>query len=79
MRIPGQQVERARLIQTEKYVVAVEVEMVISTFRHARRLRPVNPQVSSSGVMHSQSSFSCNQMGSAFLAMNSSTARPSIN
>jgi hypothetical protein len=29
MRIPGQRIKRARLIQTEKYVVAVEVEMVI--------------------------------------------------
>jgi hypothetical protein len=29
MRIAGQRVKRTRLIQTEKYVVAVEVEMVI--------------------------------------------------
>ena len=29
MRIPGDRVKRTRLIQTEKYVVAVEVEMVI--------------------------------------------------
>lgn len=29
MRIPGQRVKRTRLIQTEKYVIAVEVEMVI--------------------------------------------------
>jgi len=29
MRIPGQRVKRTRLIQTEKHVVAVEVEMVI--------------------------------------------------
>jgi hypothetical protein len=29
MRIPGQRLKRTRLIQTEKYVVAVEVEMVI--------------------------------------------------
>jgi hypothetical protein len=29
MRIPGPRVKRTRLIQTEKYVVAVEVEMVI--------------------------------------------------
>jgi hypothetical protein len=29
MRIPGQRVKRTRLIQSEKYVVAVEVEMVI--------------------------------------------------
>ena len=29
MRIPGQRVKRTRLIQTEKYVVAVEVETVI--------------------------------------------------
>ena len=29
MRIPGQRVKRTRLIQTEKYVVAVDVEMVI--------------------------------------------------
>jgi hypothetical protein len=29
MRIPGDRVKRTRLIQTDKYVVAVEVEMVI--------------------------------------------------
>lgn len=29
MRIPGQRVKRTRLIQSEKYVIAVEVEMVI--------------------------------------------------
>ncbi len=29
MRIPGQRIKRTRLIQTEKYVVAIEVEMVI--------------------------------------------------
>jgi hypothetical protein len=29
MRIPGERVKRTRLIQTEKYVVAVQVEMVI--------------------------------------------------
>jgi hypothetical protein len=29
MRIPGERVKRTRLIQTEKYVVAVEVELVI--------------------------------------------------
>jgi hypothetical protein len=29
MRIPGERVKRQRLIQTEKYVVAVDVEMVI--------------------------------------------------
>jgi hypothetical protein len=29
MRIPGKRIRRTRLIQTEKYVVAVEVEMVI--------------------------------------------------
>jgi hypothetical protein len=29
MRIPGDRVKRIRLIQTERYVVAVEVEMVI--------------------------------------------------
>ncbi len=29
MRIPGQRVKRTRLIQSENYVVAVEVEMVI--------------------------------------------------
>jgi hypothetical protein len=28
MRIPGEGIKRTRLIQTEKYVVAVEVEMV---------------------------------------------------
>lgn len=29
MRIPGQRVKRTRLIQTGKYVVAVEVELVV--------------------------------------------------
>jgi hypothetical protein len=29
MRIPGQRLKRTRLIQTDKYVVAVEVEMVV--------------------------------------------------
>lgn len=29
MRINGERIKRTRLIQTEKYVVAVEVEMVI--------------------------------------------------
>jgi hypothetical protein len=29
MRIPGRRIKRQRLIQTEKYVVAVDVEMVI--------------------------------------------------
>jgi hypothetical protein len=29
MRIPGQRIKRTRLIQTDKYVVAVEVEMVV--------------------------------------------------
>ncbi len=29
MRIPGERIKRKRLIQTDKYVVAVEVEMVI--------------------------------------------------
>ena len=29
MRIPGQRIKRTRLIQTDKFVVAVEVEMVI--------------------------------------------------
>ncbi len=29
MRIPGERIKRTRLIQTEKYVIAVEVEMVI--------------------------------------------------
>jgi len=29
MRIPGKRIKRTRLIQTEKYVVAVEVEMVV--------------------------------------------------
>lgn len=29
MRVPGQRIKRTRLIQTPKYVVAVEVEMVI--------------------------------------------------
>ena len=29
MRIPGQRMKRTRLIQTEKFVVALEVEMVI--------------------------------------------------
>jgi hypothetical protein len=29
MQIPGQRIKRTRLVRTEKYVVAVEVEMVI--------------------------------------------------
>ena len=29
MRIPGQRIKRTRLIQADKYVVAVEVEVVI--------------------------------------------------
>ncbi len=29
MRVPGNRIKRTRLVQTEKYVVAVEVEMVI--------------------------------------------------
>jgi hypothetical protein len=29
MRIPGERVKRTRLIQTDTYVVAVEVEMVV--------------------------------------------------
>ncbi len=29
MRIPGERIKRTRLIQSEKYVVVVEVEMVI--------------------------------------------------
>jgi hypothetical protein len=29
MHVPGQRIKRTRLIQTDKYVVAVEVEMVI--------------------------------------------------
>jgi hypothetical protein len=29
MRIPGERIKRTRLIQTERFVVAVEVEMVI--------------------------------------------------
>lgn len=29
MRIPGQRIKRTRLIQTEKYVVAVEIELVV--------------------------------------------------
>jgi hypothetical protein len=29
MRIPGERVKRTRLIQTDRYVVAVEVELVI--------------------------------------------------
>ena len=29
MRVAGEKIKRTRLIQTEKYVVAVEVEMVI--------------------------------------------------
>ena len=28
MRIPGERIKRTRLIQSEKYVIAVEVEMV---------------------------------------------------
>ncbi len=31
MRIAGERIKRTRLIQTEQYVVAVEVEMVIPT------------------------------------------------
>ena len=30
-RVSGEQIKRTRLVQTEKYVVAVEVEMVIPT------------------------------------------------
>lgn len=29
MRIPGERIRRTRLVQSEKYVVAVEVEMVV--------------------------------------------------
>ena len=29
MRIPGERIKRTRLVQSEKYVIAVEVEMVI--------------------------------------------------
>jgi len=29
MQIPGERIKRTRLVQTDKYVVAVEVEMVI--------------------------------------------------
>jgi hypothetical protein len=29
MRLPGKRVKRTRLIQTDRYVVAVEVEMII--------------------------------------------------
>lgn len=29
MRIPGERIKRTRLIQTERYVVAVDIEMVI--------------------------------------------------
>jgi hypothetical protein len=29
MRIPGERIRRTRLVQSDKYVVAVEVEMVI--------------------------------------------------
>jgi len=29
MRIPGKRIKRTRLVQSEKYVVAVQVEMVI--------------------------------------------------
>ncbi len=29
MRIPGERIKRTRFIQTEKYVVAVDVEMVV--------------------------------------------------
>lgn len=29
MRIPGQRIRRTRLVQSDRYVVAVEVEMVI--------------------------------------------------
>ena len=49
-----------------------------TAIRRAPRRVIVCNQGSSSGVMNSQSSFCCNQMGSAFLAMNSSTGKPSI-
>jgi hypothetical protein len=29
MRIPGERIKRTRLVQTDRYVVAVEVEMVV--------------------------------------------------
>ena len=29
MRIPGQRIKRTRLVQSDRYVVAVEVEMVV--------------------------------------------------
>lgn len=29
MRIPGQRIKRQRLVQTDKYIVAVDVELVI--------------------------------------------------
>jgi hypothetical protein len=29
MRIPGQRIKRTRLVQTDKYVIAIEVELVI--------------------------------------------------
>jgi hypothetical protein len=29
MRIPGERIKRTRLIQTDKYVVAIEIELVI--------------------------------------------------
>jgi hypothetical protein len=35
MRIPGQRITRTRLIQTEKYVVAVEIELVMGFQRPA--------------------------------------------
>jgi hypothetical protein len=31
MRIPGERIKRTRLVHTDKFVVAVEVEMVIPT------------------------------------------------
>lgn len=51
MRIPGERVKRTRLIQTDRYVVAVEVELVIpaddptepcyeaETVRHLRQVK----------------------------------------
>ena len=29
MQVPGKRIKRSRLVRTEKYVVAVEIEMVI--------------------------------------------------
>ena len=39
MRVPGERVKRTRLIQTDRYVVAVEVELVIPAEDPSERRR----------------------------------------